>query len=111
NLAWMLAQSGSNLDEALSLARIASDQLPGNPTVLDTMGWIYYKRGAYASAADVFEECVRKDAKNPVYRYHLCLSYAKTGDRDKAKAALNEALKISPSFDGADDARSTLSKL
>src|SRR5262249_53351696 len=99
------------LDEALGLARIASDKQPGNPSVLDTTGWVYYKRGAYASAVDMFEQCVGKDTKNPVYRYHLGMSYFKLGDREKAKTALSEALKISQSFDGADEARSTLNKL
>jgi Tfp pilus assembly protein PilF len=75
NLAWILAESGGNLDEALALARIAKDKLPNSPTVLDTMGWVYYKKGAYASASDLFTNAVAKDPKSPVYHYHLGLSY------------------------------------
>jgi tetratricopeptide (TPR) repeat protein len=111
NLAWILAESGSNLDEALALARIAKDKLPNNTDVLDTMGWVYYKKGAYASATDLFKGVVVKDPKNPLYQYHLGLSYFQTKNTESARASLSEAIKLDPAFPGVQDARNTLAKL
>ena len=39
------------------------------------------------------------------------MAYYKNGNRDKAKEELNAALKIDPRFQGADEAKATLSAL
>ena len=39
------------------------------------------------------------------------MAYYKNGNRDLAKKELNEALKIDPKFQGADEARATLDAL
>ena len=44
NLAWLYVSSNRNLDEALQLAQTALQQLPDEPHVLDTLGWIYYRK-------------------------------------------------------------------
>ena len=48
---------------------------------------------------------------NPLYHYHLGLAYAKQGDHDRARAALQRALKLKPDFNGAEDARAQLAAL
>ena len=47
NLAWMMADSGGNLDEALQLAQTATRRLPDSAEVSDTLGFIYYKKGLF----------------------------------------------------------------
>ena len=44
NLAWLLAESGTKLDEALRLAQMANEKMPNNPNIMDTMGWIYLQK-------------------------------------------------------------------
>jgi len=111
NLAWLLADSGQQLDEALKLAQIAKDKLPNNPAVTDVMGWVYYKKGAFGTAVDLFKESVHKDQKNAVYQYHLGIAYFKSGDRYNAKSSLTQAINLDPKFPGADDARNLLGTL
>lgn len=111
NLAWILAETGGNLDEALKLAQIAREKMPDSSSVADTLGWVLYKRGAYRSAIDLFRECVRLEPKNPVYHYHLGMTYFKAGDRQGAKDALSEATRLNPNFPGSDEARATLAKV
>jgi tetratricopeptide (TPR) repeat protein len=111
NLAWLLAESGVKLDEALRLAQTADEKMPNNPNVKDTMGWIYYKKGAYQLAADLFEQLTMKVPDRSVYQYHLGLSYYKMGDRDKARSALGQALRLDPAFSGAQDAKNILATL
>jgi len=45
HLAWNLAKREIKIDEALSLARLAKEKSPGDPYVMDTLGWIYYLNG------------------------------------------------------------------
>jgi Tfp pilus assembly protein PilF len=77
NLAWQLAETGGNLDEALTLARMAREKLANtdySANTADTLGWVFYKRRAYQSAIDLFTECVEKNPTNDVYRQHLKLA-------------------------------------
>jgi tetratricopeptide (TPR) repeat protein len=111
NMAWILAESGGDLDEALQLARTAAERLPDLPNIQDTLGWVHYKKGTYKAAIEILSDCVRKEAKNATYRYHLGMSYYKNGDRQKAKASLEEAIKLNPSFPGIEEAKQTLAKL
>jgi putative PEP-CTERM system TPR-repeat lipoprotein len=110
-LAWIYAESGSNLDEALRLAQTAKDNAPNSVGVLDTLGWVYYRRSAYQSALEVFKDCVEKNPQSPIYQYHLGMSYEKIGNKANAKASLSEALRLSTNFPGADEARSILARL
>ena len=48
---------------------------------------------------------------NATYRYHLGLAYAKTGEPQKAREMLAEALKLEPNSPSAAEARRTLDSL
>jgi tetratricopeptide (TPR) repeat protein len=111
NMAWILAESGGDLNEALKLAQTAAEGIPDAPAIQDTLGWIYYKRGAYKSAIASLNDCVRKDPGNATAQYHLGMAYMKNGENAKAKASLSEALRINPSFPGAVEAKQALAKL
>jgi tetratricopeptide (TPR) repeat protein len=111
NLAWLYAESGTKLNEALALAQTAKSQMPDSPEVNDTLGWVYYKQNLPQLAVAPLEESVKKEPANVSYHYHLGLAYAKAGMADKARAALQKALQINPQFDGAEVARKTLADL
>jgi tetratricopeptide (TPR) repeat protein len=105
----MYAQSGANLDEALKLAQTAKQGLQNSPEIDDTLGWVYYKKDLGSLAVRAFADAVQKDARNPVYHYHLGLAYLLAQDRPNGRASLERALAISKDFDGASDAREKLS--
>ncbi len=107
NLAWMYAEAG-RLDEALTLATVATEQLK-RPEAEDTLGWIYYRKGLTQHAITAFERAVSKSPKNPVYQYHLGLAQLKDGNETQGRAALERALDLKPDFNGADEARKALS--
>jgi tetratricopeptide (TPR) repeat protein len=111
NLAWIYAENGANLDVALQLAQNAKSQLVDVPQVNDTLGWVYYKKDLPLLAIPPLEESVAKDPSNGSYRLHLGLAYAKAGQSDKARSALERALQLSPQVEGADVARKTLMAL
>jgi tetratricopeptide (TPR) repeat protein len=111
NLAWIYAEDGGNLDVALGLAQTAKSRLPDSPEATDTLGWVYYKKGLASLAVPVFRENVDKAPKNPVYQYHLGLAHAKSGNKEEARKALEQALALDPKFDGSADAQRVLAGL
>ena len=111
NLAWLYAERGGDLDKALRLAQTARRIIPDDPRVSDTLGWVYYKKLLPSLAVPEFERSVEKDPGNPVYHYHLGVAYLEAGDKAKARAALQHALKLQPNFAGADEARVALARL
>src|SRR5262249_40158431 len=96
NLAYLLAESGGDLDEALQLAQRAQQKQPGNLNLTDTLGWIYLKKNMSDSALQIFNICVKKDPENPTFRYHLGLTLLQKGDKEKARLELQTALEKKP---------------
>jgi tetratricopeptide (TPR) repeat protein len=109
DLAWLLTDSGGNLDTALSLAEDAR-RLDPSPDVLDTLGWVLIKRGEAAAAVSVLEKAHRAQADSPSIRYRLGTALAMAGDTERAREMLKSALDAE-GFEEADDARRELAKL
>lgn len=111
NLAWLYADRGHNLEAALRLAQTANAQLPSQPEVIDTLGWVYYKKDQLSMAIPTLERAILADSTNPIYRFHLGMVHAKRGEDRKARVYLDAALKLNPNFPGAAEARRVLAKL
>jgi tetratricopeptide (TPR) repeat protein len=111
NLAWNLAEKGGNIDEALGYAQIAKERMPRSATVMDTLGWIYYLKGSYLNAIAELRDSVELDSDNPIFHFHLGLAYHKNNQLDEARESLESALKITPDFKGAEDARKILKEI
>ena len=50
-----MAETGGDLDKAMGFAQKALTQRPEEPSVLDTVGWIYFKKGDTAKAIEYLE--------------------------------------------------------
>ena len=111
NLAFVYAQQGANLDVALGLAQKAKQLLPDLDSITDTLAWVQYKKGSYAMAIPLFEECVRRSPGYAPYRYHLGLALLASGDKQKARESLEAALRLKLGGPDAAGAREALSKL
>jgi tetratricopeptide (TPR) repeat protein len=111
DLAWDYANNGGNLDLALQFAQTAKAALPNNSSVSDTLGWVYYKKGLSSLAISTFQQAAAQDPSNANIRYHLGLAFVQQGNKVEARKALEEALRLKPSFPSADDAKRTLATL
>lgn len=111
NLAMYHLDTGGSLDVALQLAQTAKAQLPDRHEVNDTLGWIYVKKNLPALAIPPLLQSVEKDPKNPVYLYHLGMAYLASGDKTKARDAIEKALSLNSSFPGAAEAKQALAGL
>jgi tetratricopeptide (TPR) repeat protein len=111
NLAWNLADRGGNIDEALTFAQIAKEQLPNSSAVMDTLGYVYYLKGSYLNAIAEYQDSLARDPGNAVINYHMGLAQYKSTDKAKAKDYFEKALQLDPNFKGAADARRLLKEI
>jgi tetratricopeptide (TPR) repeat protein len=96
NLAYLMAETGGNLDEALTLATRAKQKLPNYLEISDTIGWIYLKKNLADSAVDIFKDLVAKAPDNATYHYHYAMAFMQKGDKANAKKQCEDALKAKP---------------
>ncbi|HEY1218937.1 MAG: tetratricopeptide repeat protein [Bryobacteraceae bacterium] len=97
NDAFLIAEHGGDLDQALTRAQRATQLLPKYPEVADTLGWIYLKKNLSDQALDIFKRNVAQQPNSSTYRYHLGMAWYQKGDKSQARQALVEALKYNPS--------------
>jgi tetratricopeptide (TPR) repeat protein len=95
NLAFAMSRDSNLLDEAMKYAHRAKELEPENSYVLDTLGWIYYRKGLYRMAVRELETALAKDDR-PIIRLHLGLVYRKMGDIDKGQRLVTAALAADP---------------
>jgi tetratricopeptide (TPR) repeat protein len=106
NLAYNYAQHGGNLDVALNLAQKAREANPNDPGIADTLGWIHFKKGTYATALSLLKESNEKfKGQNATVLYHLAMAHDKNGEEKFAKDAVQKALAVSQSFPEAAEAK------
>src|SRR5258706_346989 len=105
NLAYLLLEHGGDPQAALALAQTAWHASPDKSSIADTLGWAYYRVGAYSAAAPLFQEALKKSDKNLVYHYHLGLTYQQLKDLSRARAEFDKIIKLDPDSSVANDAR------
>ena len=111
NLAWIYASRDQQLDRALQLAQSAKAELPDDPNVNDTLGFVYLKKQLPQLAIAPLLVAVDKAPANPAFHYRLGLAYAQDGRKADARRELELALRLKADFEGADDARRVLQTL
>jgi tetratricopeptide (TPR) repeat protein len=93
NMAWLKAQEGKDLDVALGMAQKAKSKMPEVPSISDTLAWVMYKKGNYAGAIPLFQDCLKKSPDSALYRYHLGLALMAAGRKESGKTQLQAALE------------------
>jgi tetratricopeptide (TPR) repeat protein len=99
NLAFLIAEGGGDLDQALTLAQRAKQMLPNTAEVSDTLGLIYLRKNLSDNAIDIFRDLVSKQPGQSTFRYHLGMAFSQKGDRPRALEQLQQALKENPPLD------------
>jgi tetratricopeptide (TPR) repeat protein len=112
NLAMLLVTyrtDQTSLDRARDLTAgfITSD----NGDLLDTHGWVRFKRREYQDALAVLERAAEHAPDSRVIHYHLGMAELQLGRRDRARTDLEAALAGSTDFSGAREAREALARL
>jgi tetratricopeptide (TPR) repeat protein len=122
NLAWLIAETGGNLDEALTLSTATVKKSSNNAGFYDTLGYVYLKKGLSSMAVEQFKKAVAIDAAqagklgqapNPAYRLRLGMALASAGDKMSARKEVETSLQNEQSLSQkeAQDAKSLLARL
>ncbi len=111
NLAYMMAETGSELDQALTLAQRAKQTMPNEINVADTLGWIYIKKNLSDNAIDIYRDLTRRAPDRSTFHYHLGMALFQKGDRAQAKQALLTALRNKPAKDEEAKIRELLGRI
>ena len=111
NIAFLLADTGGSLEEALKLARKALQMDSKQPRFNDTLGWIYLKQNLNDSALQVFRGLTQTNPDNPTFHYHLAMALLQKGDKITAKTELQNALSKKPSTEVRHSVEAALAKL
>ena len=96
DLAWILVEIRKKPDEALPLAVKAERLAPRSGAVIDTLGWIHYRRQSYAEAEKLLTQAAERIPSSGLTQFHLGMTYAKLGRKDDAIWALRRAAKLDP---------------
>ena len=106
-LGYSLAERNIRLPEALSLIERALQMAPGDPFIMDSMGWVQFRMGNLPAAEDALRRAyaVRPD---PEIAVHLGEVLWQKGDKDAAQALWREAQAKDPKNDAL---KSTLARL
>ena len=101
---YAFADANVHLDSARRLLIQADRHRPGDPAIIDSLGWVYYRMGDFRRSTFYLERAVRLsgDANSAEMYYHLGAAYAKTGRVRRAAEALLKALDHDPAYDPAD---------
>ncbi len=99
NLAYMKADAGSDLDQALTLAQRAAQQAPEDLNIKDTLAFIYTRKGLTDEGLSILRDLVAKSPSNPTYRIHLAMALLQKGDKASAKKELAAASENKPNVD------------
>jgi Tfp pilus assembly protein PilF len=80
----VLVENDQSLDEAEDLIRRALVVRPDAGYVLDSLGWLFYKRGDYGAALQWLKRALENETNDPVIYEHLGDTYTKLNQFSEA---------------------------
>ena len=95
SLGYIYAEDNTKLEEAQKLVERALVVDPDNGAYLDSLGWVYYKKGDYQNALKYLKEADNL-LKDPVIYDHIGDVYYKLNEPDNAKIYWNFSLEMQP---------------
>src|SRR2546421_7855305 len=96
-LGYMWADHKMNLDEAETMIRCALESEPNNPSYLDSLGWVEFRKGQFDRALDnLLRAAKTAQREDPVVLEHIGDTYLKLNRTREALEAWQKALALDP---------------
>jgi cellulose synthase operon protein C len=109
NLAWLYFEAGDG--RAAELAREAHVAAPASAPIADTYGWILTQQGKAEEGLKLLEKAATAAPEDREVQYHYAAALARTGQAQRASAALRKLLDADDSFPSRTEAQALLSSL
>lgn len=109
NLAWVYGERRD--PRAIALAERARAVDPKNPSIADTLGWLYVQNGESAKGLALLEQASAALRDQGEITYHMAVALAETGDTARAIQLLEPLLADGRNFPGRSDAEKRLAAL
>jgi len=112
NLAMLLVSYRSD-QASLDRAQLLTGKLmnASEPAVLNTRGWVKFKRGEFQESLPLLQQAVDKAPSSSVMRYHLGMAQLRVGNREAARQNLEAAVTANRTFHGVKEAQAALEEL
>ncbi len=111
NLAYLEAEAGVDLDQALAHAQRARQKLPGDLDVEDTLALVYIRKNLTNDGLRMLRDLVTHRPDSAPFHLHLALALYQKGERGLAKRELETALRHQPSAKEQNTIRELLAKV
>ncbi len=111
NLAYLEAEEGVDLDQALAHAQRAQQRLPGDLDVQDTLALVYIRKNLTSDGIRILRDLVSQKPDSAPFHLHLALALYQKGDRRWAKHELETARRHQPSAKEQDKIKELLAKV
>jgi tetratricopeptide (TPR) repeat protein len=111
NLAYLDAEEGTDLDQALAHAQRAQQRTPDDPNIQDTLALVYIQKNLTNEGLRMLRDLVSRNPDNTAFHLHLALALYQKGDRPWAKRELEAAGRHNPSPRQQDKIKELLAKI
>ena len=88
------AESKTNLNKAFLYLTRAGELKPNNPSIHDSLGWVYYQMGSLDNAVRTLKETAAMAPDDPAVHEHLAEVQVAAGQRAEAEKAWHKALEL-----------------
>lgn len=110
-LGYSLADRGIELDLAETLVKKALEYEPENPAYLDSISWVFYKKGKISDAKHYIEQSLGRWAQDPVVLSHAGDIYFSLGKYEQAWESYALSLLINPDKKTASKSAASFKKI
>jgi tetratricopeptide (TPR) repeat protein len=111
NLAFVIGEnetSPEELKKAIELEETLIKRNPGDPVVMDTLGWLYCQAGDLEKAESMLQPLITKNPESPILNYHMGVVSYKKKQAAQARALIEKALEGDKPFIGREKAKQLL---
>jgi tetratricopeptide (TPR) repeat protein len=93
-IGYTYADKGIHLDKALELIERAIQYKPNSGYIIDSLGWVYFRKGQYDRALKELKKAVELAPEDPTINEHLGDAYFKKKEYEKALTVYKKALSL-----------------
>ena len=110
-LGYMITEHNGKLDIAEKYLLEASKLDSTSTNIWDSLMWLYYKKGEYQKALNIFPKDKLDDISNSTIAYHLGEIYLKLGVISEAEHYFNLAIELNTENDAVNKSQNKLKEI